>query len=136
MIIKSVSVNILMLHLYSIFSFFLFVLKELFIQTTVQYLRKKAPQLLLGPSSKDELSFKPISNIETINILLSILQMAIPSITNPAQTQEIQTMISTAKILNNTGQTRPEPFPNPLPHQFTPSPSQLRPLQSKNFISR
>ncbi|CAF1270900.1 unnamed protein product [Adineta steineri] len=109
--------------------------QELFIQTTIQYLRKKAPQL----SSKDDMNYKPIANIEIINILLTVLQLALTSITNSDLIQEIQTMISTAKILNNVNVTRPETLHNALPHPFTPSstngsslPTQLRPLQSSN----
>ncbi|CAF0830698.1 unnamed protein product [Rotaria sordida] len=109
--------------------------QDLFIQTTVQYLRKKAPQL----SSKDDTNYKQISNIETINILLTVLQLALPSITNLELIQEIQTMISTAKILNNLTSTRSETFHSTLTHPFTPSPTnglslstQLRSLQSSN----
>jgi len=96
-------------------------LQDLFIQTTIQYLRKKAPQLIQKPS-KDYLNYKPIVNIETINILLTVLQLALPSITNTDLIQEIQTMISNAKILNN------------LTHPFPPSStnglsSQLHSLQ-------
>ncbi len=65
-------------------------------------------------------------NIETINILLTVLQLALPSITNTDLIQEIQTMISNAKILNN------------LTHPFPPSStnglsSQLRSLQSDSI---
>ncbi|CAF0989426.1 unnamed protein product [Adineta ricciae] len=112
--------------------------QELFIQTTVQYLRKKAPQL----SSKDESNYKPIVNIEIISILLTVLQLALPSLTNPDLIQEIQTMIATAKILNNINPTRPDTLHNPLAHPFTPPPAattslptQLRPLQTTNDLS-
>ena len=107
----------------------------------MQYLRKKAPQLLQLPS-KDEPNLKPIANTETINILLTVLQLALPSITNSDLSQEIQTMISTAKILNNLTSTRSEPFHNTLTHPFTPSPTnvlslptQTRSLPSKLFFS-
>lgn len=70
----------------------------MFIQTTIQYLRKKAPQLL----QKDDFNAKNIANIETIHILLSVLQLALPSLTNGDLIQEIQTMIVTAKHLNST----------------------------------
>ncbi|CAF3383675.1 unnamed protein product [Rotaria sp. Silwood2] len=96
--------------------------QDLFIQTTVQYLRKKAPQLLQLPS-KDDTNYKQIANIETINILLTVLQLALASITNLELIQEIQTMISAAKILNNVPSTRPEPFHSTLTHPFTPSPT-------------
>jgi hypothetical protein len=90
------------------------------IQTTVQYLRKKAPQLLQKSSN-----YKPIVNIETINILLTILQLALPSLTNPDLIQEIQTMISNGKIQNNF---------NPFPSSSTTNGlSQLRSLQSNSF---
>ena len=80
--------------------------KELFVQTTVQYLRKKAPQLLLPPPfSKDDINFKPILNSDTINILLAVLQLALPSLTKVELIQEIQTMLSTAKILNTLTST-------------------------------
>jgi hypothetical protein len=85
---------------------FVFISQELFIQTTVQYLRKKAPQLLLpAPSSKDDINFKLITNAETINVLLSVLQIALPTITNTDLIQEIQTMLSTSKILNTLTST-------------------------------
>ncbi|CAM4904070.1 unnamed protein product [Rotaria socialis] len=96
--------------------------QDLFIQTTVQYLRKKAPQLLQIPS-KDDTNYKQIANIETINILLTVLQLALSSITNLDLIQEIQTMISTAKILNSLTSTRSEPFHTTLTHPFTPSPT-------------
>ncbi|CAF4148281.1 unnamed protein product, partial [Rotaria sp. Silwood2] len=112
--------------------------QDLFIQTTVQYLRKKAPQLLQLPS-KDDTNYKQIANIETINILLTVLQLALASITNLELIQEIQTMISAAKILNNVPSTRPEPFHSTLTHPFTPSPTNglslstpLRSLQTSN----
>ncbi len=89
------------------------------IQITVQYLRKKAPQLLQKSSN-----YKPIVNIETINILLTILQLALPSLTNPDLIQEIQTMISNGKIQNNF---------NPFPSSSTNGLSQLRSLQSNSF---
>ena len=102
--------------------------KELFIQTTVQYLRKKAPQLLHPITAKDENNYKTIANVETINILLSVLQLALPSISNADLIQEIQTMSGTAKVLTRST----EPFVNALPHHFTPSPTtQLRSLTSK-----
>jgi hypothetical protein len=99
------------------------------------------------------MNLKPISNAETINVLLTVLQLALPSITNAERIQEIQTMLSTAKILNlfSNDQTiqRPGSISLPLnPQQlyhhstsFTPSPTnpsgglslptQLRSLQSK-----
>ena len=104
--------------------------KELFIQTTIQYLRKKAPQLLHSPTSKDDLNHKTITNLETITILLNILQVALPSINNPDLTQEIQNMLSSAKIFNSMTVNRAEAFSNPLTHHFTPSSSQFR-LPSK-----
>ncbi|CAF3833846.1 unnamed protein product, partial [Rotaria sordida] len=80
--------------------------QELFVQTTIQYVRKKAPQLLLPPPlSKDDINFKSIINAETINVLLTVLQLALPLITNNELIQEIQTMLSTAKILNTLTST-------------------------------
>ena len=106
--------------------------QDLFIQTTVQYLRKKAPQLLHPISSKEE-NYKPIANIETINILLSVLQLALPSISNADLIQEIQTMLGTSKILTRST----EAFTNALPHHFTPSPTtQLRSQPSKESCHR
>ncbi len=88
------------------------------------------------------MNYKSIANIDTINILLTVLQLALPSITNPDVIQDIQTMISTAKILNNLNPTRSETFHNSLTHPFTPSPTnglplptQLRSLQSNLFFS-
>lgn len=104
-------------------------------------MRKKAPQLLQLPS-KDDTNFKQIANFETISILLTVLQLALQSITNPDLIQEIQTMISTAKVLNSLSAARPEPFHTSITHTFTPSPTnglpianQLRSLQSKFIIS-
>jgi len=71
--------------------------QDLFIQTTIQYLRKKAPQLL-QKLSKEELAVKPIANAETIHILLAVLQIALPSLTNAEIIQEIQTMLTTSKF--------------------------------------
>jgi hypothetical protein len=83
-----------------------------------------------------------MANIEIITILLTVLHSALSSITNSELIQEIHTMISTAKILNNLNTTRSEPLHNSLTHPFTPSPTnglslptQLRSLQSKIFFS-
>ncbi len=87
------------------------------------------------------MNYKTIANIETINILLTVLQLALPLITNSDLNQEIQTMITTAKNFSNFPSTRPETFHNTLTQPFTPSPTnglslptQLRSLQSKIFF--
>lgn len=92
--------------------------------------------------SKDDVNYKPIANIETINILLAVLQLALPSLNNPDLIHEIQTMMSNAKLLNNFNPTRSEPFHPTLTHPFTPSPTngpslagQLRSLPSNSFFS-
>ena len=89
---------------------------------------------------KEDINYKPIANIETINILLTVLQIALPSLTNAELIHEIQTMISNGKILNNFNPTRSEPFHNPLTHPFTPTPtngpSQLRSLPSNSYSSQ
>ena len=98
-------------------------------------MHRKAPQLI----TKDDINYKQIPNLETINILIAVLQLAIPSIKNPELVQKIQTMVSTAKILNNINSARSDTFHSgPMNHSFTPSPTngislstQSRSLQSK-----
>lgn len=105
--------------------------QELFIQTIVEYLRKKAPQLLLSPPvSKEDLTSKPLINAETINVLLAVLQLALSSLTNLELIRDIQTMLSTAKIYNSYVDqplTRPTSIPLGLNSQsmyhHTPSPT-------------
>lgn len=85
--------------------------------------------------SKDDPIYKQIANLETINILITVLQIALPSITNPDLIQEIQTM-SAAKAHSNLTSTRPETI-HSINHPFTaptanglPLSTQLRTLQS------
>ena len=93
---------------------YLIFFQELFVQTTVQYLRKKAPQLLVSPPlSKDDINLKPWVNAETITVLLAVLQIALPSITNLDLIREIQTMLSTAKIFNSFLLTNEPPLARP-----------------------
>lgn len=82
---------------------------------------------------------KTIANIETINILLTVLQIALPSLTNADLIHEIQLMISNGKLINNFNPSRSESFHPALAHPFTPSPtngpsltSQLRSLPSNS----
>ncbi|CAF1576548.1 unnamed protein product, partial [Adineta ricciae] len=90
--------------------------REFLIQTIVQYLRRKAPQLFVPAFlSKDDSILRSPINIETIQILLTVLQSHLSSIENSALSQEIQTMLSTVKYFSNVNLNNEQTIPRFVP---------------------
>ena len=91
----------------------------------MQYLRRKAPQLLF---SKNDPILRSSINIDTIQILLTVLQSYLSSIENSVLSQEIQTMLSTGKYLSNANLNE-----QTIPQSDSSSSNQTRSVQSKTF---